>query len=88
MLGSIFSSYCLTLACAPIDLVRTRIMSHDPAMGPRQGVLKTFSTVVSKEGVAGLYKGFYCLWARNAPYNILQFLIWEKLCSSLKISIT
>ena len=63
-------------------------MSHDPAMGPPPGVLKTFANVVGKEGPMGLYRGFYCLWARNAPYNILQFLIWERLCAAANISIT
>jgi hypothetical protein len=86
VLGSILSSYCLTLASSPIDLVRTRMMTS--SSDSKQSITSTFRNVIRTEGFLGLYKGFYPLWARNCPYNIMQFMIWEKLCSSLKVSIT
>lgn len=84
VLGSIFSSFCLTVACSPIDLVRTRLMTSDT----KQSMSSTFASVVRKEGVNGLYKGFFPLWARNCPYNILQFMLWEQLCRAINVSIT
>lgn len=84
VLGSIFSSFCLTFASAPIDLVRTRLMTGNV----KQSMTATFIQVYKKEGVSGYYKGFYPLWARNAPYNILQFMLWEQLCKAVNISIT
>lgn len=86
VLGSLVSSYSTSLACSPIDLVRTRMMTGTTNI--KQTMIGTFSTVLHKEGFMGFYKGFYPLFARNVPYNILQFVIWEKLCKIVNISIT
>jgi len=86
VLGSLISSYSTSLACAPIDLVRTRMMTGDTNI--KQTMMGTFSQVIRKEGFMSLYKGFTPLFARNVPYNILQFCIWEKICTLVNISIT
>ena len=54
----------------------------------KQTMMGTFSQVIRKEGFMSLYKGFTPLFARNVPYNILQFCIWEKICTLVNISIT
>jgi len=41
------------------------------------GTLNGISTVVGKEGVAGLYKGLYPLWARQIPYTMMKFASFE-----------
>jgi hypothetical protein len=55
-IGSIVSSYCLTLACSPIDLVRTRIFTATSG-GPKMTMLSTFEQVIKNEGPLALYKG-------------------------------
>lgn len=34
--------------------------------------------IVAKEGVAGLYKGLYPLWARQIPYTMTKFATFEE----------
>ena len=84
VVGSVFSSYCTTLAVSPLDLVRTRMMTSNT----RAGMAAVFIDVVKNEGFMSLYKGFYPLWARNCPYNVLQFIMWEQMCRQIHVSIT
>jgi len=44
------------------------------ASGTADGLRK----IISSEGVAGLYKGIYPLWARQIPYTMMKFASFEK----------
>lgn len=39
--------------------------------------------VVSKEGVAGLYKGLQPLWGRQIPYTMVKFATFEETVSQI-----
>ena len=41
------------------------------------GTVNGISSIVGKEGVAGLYKGIYPLWARQIPYTMMKFASFE-----------
>ena len=65
------------LVGAPFDTVKTRLMSRreTPFSGPLHCVAATART----EGVLALYKGFLPVYGRQAPFNLLNFLIMEHL---------
>lgn len=47
-------------------------------MPPFAGSLREgWGKVTSKEGVSGLYKGLYPLWARQIPYTMAKFASFE-----------
>lgn len=59
----------------PFEAVKVRMQTTIPP-----DIRSTFtgiSNVVSKEGVAGLYKGLYPLWGRQIPYTMMKFASFE-----------
>ncbi|KAH7133554.1 mitochondrial carrier domain-containing protein [Dactylonectria macrodidyma] len=63
------------LALCPFEAVKVRMQGSMP--NPYRGTLHGLSTVVGKEGVAGLYKGLYPLWGRQIPYTMMKFASFE-----------
>ncbi|RAK78601.1 putative mitochondrial phosphate carrier protein [Aspergillus fijiensis CBS 313.89] len=63
------------VALCPFEAVKVRMQTTIPP-----DIRSTFtgiSNVVSKEGVAGLYKGLYPLWGRQIPYTMMKFASFE-----------
>jgi len=81
----------------PVDVVRTRMMvqrkqkkllKEGPSSSSQQGGSKFYTSsfqcglhTVKTEGVQALYKGFIPAFARMGPWNIIFFLVYEKLKS-------
>lgn len=63
------------LALCPFEAVKVRMQSTMPK--PYSGAFEGISSIVAKEGVSGLYKGLYPLWARQIPYTMMKFASFE-----------
>jgi solute carrier family 25 protein 14/30 len=85
--SSVCTGLLVSAASAPADFARTRYMtSKNPDGSPTyKSGLDVVRKVVSTEGPRALYRGFFPQWARIAPYSILQFVLWEKMCAAVGI---
>ena len=69
------------MACtvAPFDMVRTRLMNQPAGQKVYNGFVDCVIKIVAKDGVRGLYAGFFPIWARFAPTTCLQLVFFEQL---------
>ncbi|XP_059477107.1 mitochondrial uncoupling protein 4 [Neocloeon triangulifer] len=90
----ILSSGCAGLVAAtmgtPADVVKTRIMNQ-PTDVKGNGVLYKSSIdclmkTVKNEGLFALYKGFFPVWIRMAPWSLTFWLSFEKIRSTIGAS--
>lgn len=76
------SAFCagffMTCTVAPFDMVRTRLMNQPPDKIEYTGFVDCFVKVIKKDGPAGLYRGFFPIWARFAPTTTLQLIFFER----------
>lgn len=63
------------VALCPFEAIKVRMQGGIPS--PYRGTLDGISSVLGKEGVAGLYKGIYPLWGRQIPYTMMKFASFE-----------
>ena len=73
----------------PYEVVKLRSQTMYPgqAGGANSGVVPSkgltngaiFKEIITREGYAGLYRGFVSTVLRDLPFSALQFPIWEKL---------
>ncbi|KGO37258.1 Protein of unknown function DUF3602 [Penicillium expansum] len=63
------------IALCPFESVKVRGQTTIPP--EITGTFSGISSVVAKEGVAGLYKGLYPLWGRQVPYTMMKFASFE-----------
>jgi len=76
-LASVATGLLVTFVSAPIDFARTRIMSGKRPDGtPYSSGLD----VLRRAPLPHWYRGFFPQWARIAPYTLIQFWCWEKMC--------
>jgi hypothetical protein len=69
----------LSITTAPVDLIKTRVMSQQPGKMVYTGILNCAGMTYRTEGAMAFYKGFLPQWMRLAPFSIIQFVVWEKL---------
>lgn len=69
------------LFLCPFEAIKVRMQTTLPpyAHNLREG----WSKVVANEGIAGLYKGLYPLWARQIPYTMVKFATFESAVSAI-----
>lgn len=86
--SSLVAGLAAAIASNPIDVIRTRLMyqrnllSTQPGHGQYQiyqSSLQCGLNTIRTEGVAALYKGFIPAFSRMGPWNIVFFLVYEKL---------
>jgi solute carrier family 25 (mitochondrial dicarboxylate transporter), member 10 len=77
ILASMVAGLVATTACAPADVVKTRLMNmkHNEYKSATDCFLK----VVEHEGVRGLYKGWLPAYMRLGPQTLLTFVFLEQL---------
>jgi len=77
------SGLVASLCCTPADVVKSRMMQVN---SPYSGIINCISTTVRKEGVISLYKGFFPIWFRLAPWQLIFWVSYEKLriCSGIE----
>jgi len=94
LISSLTAGMSAAVASNPVDVVRTRIMvqrrylkSH-PSLASSvilyRSALHCGIHTVSTEGFPALYKGFVPAFARMGPWNVIFFVVYEKL-KALKI---
>lgn len=73
--ASASAEFIADLALCPFEAVKVRMQTTMPP--DFNGTFSGISSVVSKEGVSGLYKGLYPLWGRQIPYTMMKFASFE-----------
>lgn len=85
LLSSMISSFCMAVAIAPLDMMRTKLMNQ-PVDGKAiknqqvyKGFYDCFTRIMKKHGPLAFYRGFVPLYTRMLPATILQLGIFELL---------
>ncbi|KAF8456224.1 mitochondrial carrier domain-containing protein [Terfezia claveryi] len=73
--GSASAEFIADVALCPFEAVKVRMQTTIPPAFA--GTFSGISSIVGKEGVAGLYKGLYPLWGRQIPYTMMKFASFE-----------
>ena len=71
---------CAAIVTEPLDVVRTRLMTQ--GKNPHfqyEGLLHGLQTAARREGLYSLWKGLLPVYCRQAPFNLLNYLIMESL---------
>lgn len=74
--ASFMAGTVATTVCSPADVIKSRVMN---AHGSGEGILKTLSKDLGKEGVGFLFRGWTPAWMRLSPNTIIVFVVLEKL---------
>ena len=74
--SSICSGFTGALCCTPADVVKSRLMKTD---SPYNGVYDCLKKTIKNEGFFALYKGFFPIWLRLAPWQIIFWTTYERL---------
>ncbi|KAK3383333.1 mitochondrial phosphate carrier protein 2 [Lasiosphaeria ovina] len=73
--ASASAEFLADLALCPFEAVKVRMQGAIPS--PYKGTMDGISQITAKEGLGGLYKGLYPLWARQIPYTMMKFASFE-----------
>jgi len=73
--ASASAEFLADIALCPFEAVKVRMQATIPAQ--YKGTFDGFSKITAAEGVSGLYKGLYPLWARQIPYTMMKFASFE-----------
>jgi len=74
--ASASAEFLADIALCPMEAIKVRMQTTLPPFANtlREGMAK----VIKEEGVGGLYKGLYPLWARQIPYTMVKFATFEE----------
>lgn len=73
--ASASAEFVADVALCPFEAIKVRMQTTIPPFA--KGTFSGWSSITSKEGVAGLYKGLYPLWGRQIPYTMMKFASFE-----------
>ena len=82
LVSSFIAGIVAVTVTAPIDLIKTRVMSSKPLSDgtmPYTGTVDCFMKTLKNEGFMALYSGWVPGWMRLGPHTIVTFLVFEKL---------
>ncbi|KAH8250726.1 hypothetical protein KR038_001063 [Drosophila bunnanda] len=81
--SGLISGSMVSLANAPFDVVTTRMYNQPVDANGRgllyRGLVDCFIKILRKEGLFGMYKGFWPVYFRSAPHTTLTFILFDKL---------
>uniref|UniRef100_A0AAV1UNQ3 Mitochondrial dicarboxylate carrier n=1 Tax=Peronospora matthiolae TaxID=2874970 RepID=A0AAV1UNQ3_9STRA len=77
VVASVVAGLVATTACAPADVVKTRLMNTRAQ--EYTSATDCFLQVIKHEGVRGLYKGWLPAYMRLGPQTLLTFVFLEQL---------
>lgn len=81
MAASASAEVIADLFLCPFEALKIRMQTTIP---PYARTLRGgWSRMMATEGVAGLYKGLYPLWARQVPYTIVKFSSFETVVNQI-----
>ena len=78
-LASFIAGTVATTACAPADVLKSRVQNAVTVDGVRPSVTRIITESLKKEGPMFLMRGWTPAWMRLAPYTILTFVFMEQL---------
>lgn len=67
------------LVGCPFDVLKTRLMNQHQSNKLYSSVFDCASNIIRIEGVTALWKGLLPVYARQAPFNMLNYLILEQM---------
>jgi len=79
--ASASAEFLADIFLCPFEAIKVRMQTSLPpfATTMREG----WGKIVAKEGIGGLYKGLYPLWARQVPYTVVKFTTFEKVVEAI-----
>jgi dicarboxylate transporter 10 len=77
--ASFIAGTVATTACAPADVLKSRVQNAVAVNGIRPSVTKIITESLRTEGPMFLMRGWTPAWMRLAPYTILTFVFMEQL---------
>ena len=88
LVSSFVAGVCACLISSPTDVVRVRMMdqkrlrtvsSSNTSVRIYKSAVDCFAVTVRNEGFSALYRGFVPAFMRMGPWNIIFFLVYERL---------
>lgn len=74
--ASASAEFLADVALCPLEAIKVRMQTSVPPFA--HSLREAWAKVLRDEGVAGLYKGLYPLWARQIPYTMVKFATFEE----------
>ena len=74
--ASLCSGLVSTVFCTPADVIKSRMMQQN---SPYKGIINCIHKTVSEESILSLYKGFFPIWFRLAPWQLIFWVSYERL---------
>ena len=71
------------LVGCPFDVLKTRMMNQHQSKQLYTNVLDCAMSTIRTEGVTALWKGLLPVYVRQAPFNMLNYMIMEQLTQAL-----
>ncbi|KAG9686528.1 hypothetical protein KCU95_g11540, partial [Aureobasidium melanogenum] len=78
-LASLLAGTVATTACAPADVLKSRVQSAPTINGVKPSLSKIFADSYKKESISFLMRGWSPAWLRLAPNTVLMFVFMEQL---------
>ena len=75
-MSSLCSGFVASVCCTPADVIKSRMMQTN---SPYRGIIDCIHKTVTEEGILSLYKGFYPIWFRLAPWQLIFWVSYERL---------
>jgi solute carrier family 25 (mitochondrial dicarboxylate transporter), member 10 len=85
-LASFVAGTVATTACAPADVLKSRIQNAATVNGVRPSLVKIIGDSLRNEGPRFLMRGWLPAWVRLTPYTVLTFVFMEQLQRLIGIS--
>ncbi|KAK5987566.1 Mitochondrial phosphate transporter 3 [Cladobotryum mycophilum] len=79
--ASASAEFLADIALCPFEAVKVRMQGSTPI--PYTGTVNGITTIIAKEGAAGLYKGLVPLWGRQIPYTMMKFASFETIVEKI-----
>ena len=76
MAASICSGFVASVCCCPADVIKSRMMQQG---SPYTNMGQCLIGTVGPEGLLSLYKGFFPIWLRLAPWQLIFWVSYEKM---------
>tara|TARA_B100001093_G_C26811897_1_gene1007925 strand:+ start:317 stop:1129 length:813 start_codon:yes stop_codon:yes gene_type:complete len=76
MASSVCSGFVSSACCTPADVIKSRMMQQN---SPYKNIGQCLIGTVRGEGLLSLYKGFFPIWFRLAPWQLIFWVSYEKM---------
>ncbi len=77
--ASLMAAFIASAMSNPIDVSKTRLMNQNTQKNIYTGMWNCITTIIKKEGIVSLYKGFSATFIRQCPYLVVTWITIEQL---------